>query len=97
MQLWDKKVFSYKDTQIQYSVSNHIRFTAKLLKILYLYKVWSWYEAIPVHQTSRFGFGAIPNYVFSYKDTQIQYSVSNHIRFTAKNNKLLKILYLYKV
>ena len=26
--------------------------------------------------------------VFSYKDTQIQYSVSDHIRFTAKNNKL---------
>ena len=28
------------------------------------------------------------NVVFSYKDTQIQYSVSDHIRFTAKNNKL---------
>ena len=27
-------------------------------------------------------------FVFSYKDTQIQYSVSDHIRFTAKNNKL---------
>ena len=26
--------------------------------------------------------------VFSYNDTQIQYSVSDHIRFTAKNNKL---------
>ena len=25
--------------------------------------------------------------LFSYKDTQIQYSVSDHIRFTAKNNK----------
>ena len=28
------------------------------------------------------------NVVFSYKDTQIQYSVSDHIRYTAKNNKL---------
>ena len=28
------------------------------------------------------------NVVFSYKDTQIQYSVSDHSRFTAKNNKL---------
>ena len=27
-------------------------------------------------------------FVFSYKDIQIQYSVSDHIRFTAKNNKL---------
>ena len=28
------------------------------------------------------------NVVFSYQDTQIQYSLSGHIRFTAKNNKL---------
>ena len=34
------------------------------------------------------------NVVFSYKDTQIQYSVSDHIRFTAKNNKLFWKIYI---
>ena len=34
------------------------------------------------------------NVVFSYKDTQIQYSVSDHIRFTAKNNKLFWKYYI---
>ena len=38
MQLWDKNVvFSYKDTQIQYSVSDHIRFTAKNNKLFWKY------------------------------------------------------------
>ena len=34
------------------------------------------------------------NVVFSYKDTQIQYSVSDHIRFTAKNNKFFWKYYI---
>ena len=38
MQLWDKNVvFSYKDTQIQYSVSDHIHFTAKNNELFWKY------------------------------------------------------------
>ena len=34
------------------------------------------------------------NAVFSYKDTQIQYSVSDRIYFTAKNNKHFSKYYI---
>ena len=37
------------------------------------------------------------NVVFSCKDTQIQYSVSDHINFTAKNNKLFWKYYICTV
>ena len=46
MQLWDKNVvFSYKDTQIQYSVSDHIRFTAKNNKLFWKYYISTMCEA----------------------------------------------------
>ena len=46
MQLWDENVvFSYKDTLIQYSVSDHIRFTAKNNKLFWKYYTSTMREA----------------------------------------------------
>ena len=46
MQLWDKNVvFSYKDTLIQYSVSDHIRFTVKNNKLIWKYYMSTMCEA----------------------------------------------------
>ena len=46
MQLWDENVvFSYKDTQIQYSVSDHIHFTAKNNKLFWKYYISTMCEA----------------------------------------------------
>ena len=46
MQLWDENVvFSYKDTQIQYSVSDHIRFTTKNNTLFWKYYISTMCEA----------------------------------------------------
>ena len=40
MQLWDENVvFSYKDIEIQYSVSDHIHFTANNKKLFWKYYI----------------------------------------------------------
>ena len=45
MQLWDENVvFSYKDTLIQYSVSDHISFIAKNNKLFWKYYISTVYE-----------------------------------------------------
>ena len=46
MELWDENaVFSYKDTQIQYSVSDYIRFTAMNNKLFWKYYISTMCEA----------------------------------------------------
>ena len=45
MQLWDENfVFNYKDTQIQYPVSDDIRFTAKDNNLFWKYNICTMYE-----------------------------------------------------
>ena len=67
MQLWDENVFSYKDTQIQYSVSDHVRFTAKNNKLFWKYYISTMCEAgmkpFLYIKPVVLNFGAIPKHV----------------------------------